>query len=105
MKKSEPPLSPSSMVDVILPEAEVSVIIGTGFYQRIQDVVRFVADNKTEDEISKSFELLQKGEEVKPWVIHYHTLLVLCKEFETAALNSGFTKKVTLEEYLKMFES
>lgn len=103
MNKKENSVSPSTMVDVILPEAEVSVIIGTGFYQKIQEVVKFISEEKSETEISESFSKLQKGLETDPWFEHYHTMLIFCKEVETAASNSGFTKKVTLEEYLDMF--
>jgi hypothetical protein len=103
--KQEEKFTPSAMIDVILPEAEVRVNIGSGFYQKIQEVVQYLISGKSQEDISGNLAKIEKGEEPETWASHYYTLLVLCKEFETGALNSGFVTKMTVEDYLKTLES
>jgi hypothetical protein len=105
MTKSNDHLSGETLVDVILPETKVNIEIGTGYYRELQLVVKHLVGDKTESEISNKLERLSKGEDVEPWVVHYHTLLRLCVEFETSAVNQGFTKKVPFKEFITMFET
>jgi hypothetical protein len=104
MIKTDVHLSADTPVDVILPEAEISVKMVTGYYLELQNVIKFIVGDRNEEEISNALDDLFKGKEVDPWVYHYHTLLRLCIEFETSALNQGFTKKVPFKEYIKMFD-
>lgn len=91
-------------IEAILPDAMVKVTIGTGYYRRLQDVVTFVIEGKTPEELKAAHEQIKTDTVTEDWVKHYETLIILCKEFEIMAKAQGFTQKMTVEEFMNLTE-
>lgn len=90
-------------VEIIEPTAVVSIEIGAGFYQKIQQIVGFLIADKTVEDLKDANEQIQSGIITDEWVKQYETLLVLCKEFESEAIKKGLTKTVPASEVSELF--
>lgn len=90
-------------IEVIVPEAIVAVKMDTGYYRRVQDIVSFMIHDKNDEQLKSAHEQITNQVITEPWVQHYETVLILCKEFEQNAKNGGHTKLITQEEAKKLF--
>lgn len=90
-------------IEIIMPEAIISVNMDTGYYRRIQEIVGFMVSEKTQEQLQHAHDQISSQVVTEPWVQHYETLLILCKEFEQNAKNNGHTKLITHEEAAKLF--
>lgn len=90
-------------VEIIEPTAVVSVQIGAGFYQKIQQIVGFLIADKTVEDLRNANDQIQSENITDEWVKHYETLLILCKEFESEAKKNGLTKTVVMSEVDELF--
>ncbi len=90
-------------VELIVPEAVVDIPMSTGYYQKIQQLLTFLLEGKSTEEILKAHEQISAQNVTEPWVNHYETLLILCREFEQKAKDKGFTKMVTMTEAQELF--
>ena len=96
--------SEDEMVDVIKEDAIVSIKMSTGYYKRIQNVIGFLVEGKPTKEIQKAHQSIASRNVTDPWVYHYETLLILCKEFEKAAHEGNFIEKMTIAELREAME-
>lgn len=94
--------NPIPKLEIIVPAALVDIKMSSGYYKRIQDLVGHIIAGKTPEEMSQAHEQIKEQKYAEPWVEHYETLLILCREFETCCKEQGFTKQVTPEEYAEM---
>lgn len=90
-------------VEIIEPTAVVSIEIGAGFYQKIQQVVGFLITEKSVEDLKSANDQIQTGVITEEWVKQYETLLILCKEFESEAIKNGLTKTVPASEVTEIF--
>jgi hypothetical protein len=93
-------------VKLIKHDAIIDIKIGTGFLQKLQQMLVFMtADLSPED-----LELYRKLNEenngfTEPWMDHLTTLSVLLKEIETKAEEQGFTYEGDIEDTIIPRES
>lgn len=92
----------SDMIEIIAPEAMVDIKCSTGYYQRVQQIVAFLAKGKSIEEMRNAHEQIRNQNITEEWVQHYETILIFCREFETKSKELGFTKFVSIEEAKKL---
>jgi len=88
----------TDQVELIVPEAVVGIQMSTGYYHKIQHMLGFLLEGKTTEQLTSAHDQISRQAITEPWVTHYETLLILCREFEQRAKDQGFTKMVGLEE-------
>ena len=88
----------SELVDVIKEDAIVSVKMSTGYYKRIQNVIAFLIEGKSVQEVQDSHKAIASRNITEPWIFQYETLLILCREFEKNAHENGHIEKITIAE-------
>ena len=88
----------SELIDVIKEDAIVSIKMSTGYYKRIQNVIAFLIEGKSLQEVQDSHKIIASRNIKEPWIFQYETLLILCKEFEKAAHENKFIEKITIAE-------
>jgi len=88
----------SELIDVIKEDAIVSIKMSTGYYKRIQNVIAFLIEGKSLQEVQDSHKIIASRNIKEPWIFQYETLLILCKEFEKAAHENNFIDKMTIAE-------
>lgn len=71
-------------------DAIVKVNLGTGFIQKLQELLMFIANQHTTDELVEFRDIVSKKETLKDWMEHLTTISVLIREFETKAQEQGF---------------
>jgi hypothetical protein len=86
------------LIDVIKEDAIVSIKMSTGYYKRIQNVIAFIFEGKSVKEIQNSHKAIASRDIKEPWIFHYETLLILCREFEKAAQDDKQIEKMTIGE-------
>ncbi len=87
------------VIDIIKEDAIVSVKMSTGYYKRIQQVIAHLLENKSVNTIQEAHKAIsEKNSGKEPWIYHYETLLILCKEFEKNARDNDFITKMTIAE-------
>ena len=72
--------------------------MSTGYYKRIQNVIAFLIEGKSLQEVQDSHKIIASRNIKEPWIFQYETLLILCKEFEKAAHENNFIDKMTIAE-------
>ena len=92
-------------VEYIDPAALVDLTFSAGYYSRIVALTQFLIKNKSQEEIVKAYEQIRDNKYSDDWVLHYETMLVLCKEFETKAKEQNFVKEMPIDEFVKLTES
>ena len=90
--------SDDQVVDVIKEDAIVSIKMSTGYYKRIQNVIGFILEGKPSKEVQKAHQSIASRNVTEPWIYHYETLLILCKEFEKGAHEGKFIEQMTIAE-------
>jgi hypothetical protein len=88
----------SELIDVIKEDAIVSVKMSTGYYKRIQNVIAFLIEGKSVQEVQDSHKAIASRNITEPWIFQYETLLILCREFEKNAHEGNFIEKITIAE-------
>jgi hypothetical protein len=88
----------NEVIDVIKEDAVVSIKMSTGYYKRIQNVIAFLIEGKSLQEVQDSHKIIASRNIKEPWIFQYETLLILCKEFEKAAHENNFIDKMTIAE-------
>ena len=88
----------NEVIDVIKEDAVVSIKMSTGYYKRIQNVIAFLIEGKSLQEVQDSHKMIASRNITEPWIFQYETLLILCKEFEKAAHENKFIEKITIAE-------
>lgn len=102
--KSNPEQTPVDNVEIILPEAVVEIQMSTGYYKKIQQLLAFIVETRSPEDIKDAHDQISSQEIVHDWVHHYETLLILCREFEQKAKDQGFTKVVSLDEAAELLK-
>jgi len=95
----------SEIVDVIKEDAVVSIKMSTGYYKRIQNVIAFLLEGKSVTQVQDSHKEIASRKIKQPWIFHYETLLILCKEFEKTAHADNQIEKMTIGELKKAMAS
>lgn len=88
----------NELIDVIKEDAIVSIKMSTGYYKRIQNVIAFLLEGKSVNQVQDSHKEIASRDIKQPWIFHYETLLILCKEFEKGAHENKFIEKMTIAE-------
>jgi hypothetical protein len=82
-------------------DAVVHLPIGTAFYLKLKDLLVFLMEDKTDEQI-KEFEtaIVEKKEITEDWMAHLFTVVLLIRALEDKAEVDGFLeeKDVTLPE-------
>ena len=92
-------------VEYIDPEAIVGLEFSAGYYSRIVALTQFLIKNKPQEELVKAYEQIRDNKYSDEWVMHYETMLILCKEFESKAKEQNFIKEMSMEEFVKINEA
>jgi len=86
------------MIDIIKEDAICDIKMSTGYYKRIQQAIGFIIENKSVPVIQNAHKCIAEKKVTEPWVYHYETLLILCKEFEKDARANGHIEQMTIAE-------
>jgi len=87
------------IIDIIKEDAIVAIKMSTGYYKRIQQVIAHLLEGKSVSTIQEAHKAIaEKNSGKEPWIYHYETLLILCKEFEKTARENNFIDKMTIAE-------
>jgi hypothetical protein len=82
-------------------DAVVNLPIGTSFYVKLKELLVFLAEDKTEQEI-KDFEIAinEKKEINEEWMSHLFTVVLLIRAIEDKAEETGLLedKEITLPD-------
>ena len=82
-------------------DAVVNLPIGTSFYVKLKELLVFLAEDKTDDQI-KEFEtaIVEKKEITEEWMSNLFTVVLLIRAIEDKAEESGLLedKEVTLPD-------
>ena len=82
-------------IKVIKPEAVIDIKIGTGFLQRIQHVLIFLAKDLSPEQLAQyKKEADEKIPFTEEWMEHVTTLSTLLKELEINADTQGFSYEI-----------
>jgi len=91
----------ANVIDVIKEDAVVAIQMSTGYYKRIQEVTKFLIENKSSGVMELAHASIRDQKITEPWVFHYETLLILCNEFEKAAREGKHIHQMTMAEFEK----
>lgn len=92
----------TAKVEIIMPSAIVEIKMSTGYYQKIQAIVGFLVQGKTNEEMQNAHTQIKEQSITEDWINHYETILILCREFEMRAKEQGFIQSVSLDEAKKL---
>lgn len=82
-------------IKLIKPEAIIDIKIGTGFLQKIQHVLMFLAKDLTPEQLAQyKKEAEEKIEFTEEWMHHITTVSTLLKELEINADAQGFSYEI-----------
>lgn len=81
-------------VKVIKADAIVEISIGTEFYQKIINMVKYLIEDKTQEEYQKALETIKSGTVTEEWVKHLETLLTLCAHYEKIIVDKGLIEEI-----------
>jgi hypothetical protein len=86
---------------VLKNDAVVHLPIGTAFYLKLKDLLVYLTEDKTDEQI-KEFEVAinEKKEITEDWMAHLFTVVLLIRALEDKAEADGFLedKEITLPE-------
>ena len=100
-KKTETP-----KVKLFRHNAIIDIKIGTGFLQKLQQMLVFLTIDRTAEELETYRQLNEENQGfTEPWMDHLTTLSVLLKEIETKAEEQGFTYEGDIEDTIIPQES
>lgn len=85
-------------LDIIDPEAVVSINISTGYYQKLQELLKFITVGKTPEEIQAAYAQIRDQKIIDPWAEQLQTLFIILKEFQEEANKAGHVMKMTKDE-------
>lgn len=91
-------------LDIIDPEAVVSIKISTGYYQKLQELLKFITVGKSPEEIQAAYAQIKDQKITDPWAEQLQTLFIILKEFQEEAHKAGHVMQMTkseAEEYIK----
>jgi len=97
-------------VKTIPQDAIITLQIGTGMIERLQEVLGYFAKEVTEEQIDKynqefvDYDKIAKKEKEfsENWMTPVTTISFFLKEIERQADKQGFTQEVNLEDYVKV---
>lgn len=81
-----------SNIKMIKQDASIKVTFGSGFIQKIQSIVVYMVNERTEEELAEFQRLIVAKEELTlDWMEHLSTMMLLMNEIEVQAEEQGFT--------------
>ena len=85
-------------LDIISPDAIVSIKISTGFYNKLQEVVQYLTKGKSVKDMNEIYSQIKSQNITDDYVDSLQTMFILLKEFQTQANNEGHVSQMTKEE-------
>ena len=75
-----------STIRMIKKDAVINISIGSSFFQKLQSILLYITEDKTDEELNQFKSLCEKKEEFpEPWMDHLYTMIVIIKELENSA--------------------
>lgn len=89
----------ANVITMIKKDAVVNLQIGTGFLQKIQQVLAGIVSEHTEEELQEFQALVEKNETDFPedWMDHIYTLSLFIRTVEAEAVKQGATYEQDLD--------
>jgi len=73
-------------VKMIKKDAVISIAIGSGFFQKLQRILFYLTEERTDEELQLFKTYTEKNEDYpEQWMENLHTIIVLLKELENSA--------------------
>lgn len=93
-------------VEMIRKDAVIPIEIGAGFYARLQHLLAFMVQDRTEEEIKEMQEALNSNV-IKPdsWHYHYNTMLSMCQALDKQAQDLKLTVSVPIDNLISQMET
>lgn len=87
------------LVKVIKQDALVNIKVGTGFIQKLQNLLMYIAQDLSEEQLEVYKNLTEKKEEyTEDWMNHLYTVSILLKEIEDQAEIQNFISENNIED-------
>jgi hypothetical protein len=81
-----------SNIKMIKKDAAIQVVISSGFLQKIQAIVVYMVNERSDEELAEFQKLAMAKEDLTlDWMEHLSTMMLLMNEIETKAEEQGFT--------------
>ena len=93
------------LIEIISPDAIVTVEMSTGYYNKIQDIINYTISKMTTKETEAAFIEIKKNKVVTPEAEILKTLFILCREFQDSAKKEGFTSMKTQSEIKELVKT
>lgn len=82
-------------ITLIKKDAQIPIIIGTGFLSRLQQALLFLVDNKSNEELDTLTEHIKNENiPIDTWMYHFETISLIIREIETNAIKKGLTEEM-----------
>ena len=79
-------------IKMIKHDAVIKIEIGTAFVKKIQQLLFFIANDKTKEQLEEYRKLVEEKKDLpEEWMQHLYTISILISEVETQADKQGFT--------------
>lgn len=96
----------STTLKMIKKDASIPVTIGAGFFQKLQSVLLYLTEERTDEELNHFKTLSEKGEEFpEPWMDHLFTMIILTRELENAAESNNMTVNSSIDDAINQLEN
>lgn len=95
-----------STVKMLKKDALIPITVGSGFFQKLQSVLLYLTEERTDEELNLFKTLSEKGEEFpEPWMDHLYTMIVIIKELETAAELNNMIVNSSIDDAISQSEN
>ena len=97
---------PMATIKMLKKDAQVPIVVGAGFIQKLQSMLFALIAERTEDEMAVLQKLIEQGQEpAEPWMDHIQTLMALLNELDNAAIANGFTVDKEIDDVISESEN
>lgn len=96
----------TATIKMIKKDAAIPITIGAGFFQKLQSILLYLTEEKTDEELVHFKTLSEKGEDFpEPWMDHLLTMIILTKELENAAELNNMIVNTSVDDAINQLEN
>ncbi len=85
-------------IEIIVPEAVISLNISTGYYQKMQSMLQRILNEKSVEVMEDAYNQIKNQDIKETWISDLETILIFVTDFQKEAKAKGFVKSMTKEE-------
>jgi hypothetical protein len=85
-------------LEIIDPDAIVDIKMSTGFYNKLQEVLQFLSQGKSSEDMNLVYAQIKAQKIEDPYADVMQTMFILLKEFQVQANKAGHVREMSKEE-------